>query len=248
MKRTPLLDLGNVVVQVDFQPFLAWLAEKAGHPATDQVAALLRSSLFYDFEFGHISRTEFVRRVGRLYGVELAAADLEERFCAIFPGLVEGIEPALEELAAEGPVYCLTNTNEIHLEHIRARFPVMAHFTRVFASHEMGRRKPYPGIYRDVARELNIDPRNIVFFDDVHANVQGALRAGLEAHVFDGVGSMRARLSRSGAPAGPAAPSSSAEVSRSEAPAEPAAPNSSGLLKQTKDLDDNESGGGFGHG
>jgi putative hydrolase of the HAD superfamily len=233
MKRTPLLDLGNVVVQVDFQPFLRWLAEKAGHSGTEQVSALLRSSLFYDLEFGHISRAEFVRRVGGLYGAKLPAAELEERFCAIFPGLVEGIEPLMEELAAEGPLYCLTNTNEIHLSYIRENFPVMKKFTRVFASHEMGRRKPYPGIYRDVARELNLDPRSLVFFDDVHANVKGALRAGLEAHVFEGVEGMRARL---------------AGLSRPESPAKPVPPGSTGELKQTKELDDNESGGGFGHG
>lgn len=248
MKLTPLLDLGNVVVQVDFQPFLSWLGAKAGHTGTDRVSALLRSSLFYDFEFGHISRGEFSRRVGRLYGAEFPASELEERFCAIFPGLVEGIEPLMEELAANGPVYCLTNTNEIHLNYIRERFPVMGKFTRVFASHEMGRRKPYPGIYRDVARDLNLDPRSLIFFDDVHANVQGALRAGLEAHLFEGVDGMRARLSRPGAPAEPGAQGSSGLLSRTQVPAEPAPEHSTGELKQTKDLDDNESGGGFGHG
>lgn len=243
MKRTPLLDLGNVVVQVDFWPFLEWLSAKAGHEGSDQVSFLLRSSLFYDFEFGHISRAEFARRVGRLYGAEFPAAELEERFCAIFPGLVEGIEPLMEELASEGPIYCLTNTNEIHLEYIRARFPVMEKFTRVFASHEMGRRKPYPGIYRDVARELGVDPRSLVFFDDVHANVQGALRAGLEAHMFDGVEGMRVRLShpRTGEAS---FLGGSGELSRRK----PMASGGPVELKQTKDSDDNDSGGGFGHG
>jgi putative hydrolase of the HAD superfamily len=230
MTRIPLLDLGNVVVQVDFSPFLRWLAAKAGHEGTERVSAVLRSSLFYDFEFGHITRAEFSRRVAALYGTSFPLAELEENFCAIFPGLVEGAEALLDEMSTAGPVYCLTNTNEIHLECIRARFPVMKRFTRVFASHEMGRRKPYPGIYRDVARELDVDPRTLVFFDDMHANVKGALRAGLEAHVFEGVEGVRARLSRR------------------ESPAEPPAPSSSGELKQTKDLDDNESGGGFGHG
>lgn len=250
MKPTPLLDLGNVVVQVDFRPFLEWLGAKAGHRGTDQVSSLLSSSLFYDFEFGHISRAEFARRVGRLYGAELPIAELEERFCAIFPGLVEGIEPLMEELAAEGPVYCLTNTNEIHLEYIRGRFPVMQKFTRVFASHEMGRRKPYPGIYRDVARELNLDPRALVFFDDVHANVRGALRAGLEAHVFEGVEGMRARLAELSHPRTGEASSlgSPGQLSRAKAPAEPAPERSSGVVKELKELDDNESGGGFGHG
>lgn len=197
-RKTPLLDLGNVVVKVDFSPFLSWLAEKSGSgdPAGHRV--LLSSSLFYDFEFGNIGRAEFARRVGRMCGAELGSAELEERFCAIFPGLVEGMGEALAELAASGPVHCLSNTNEIHLEFCRKKFPELAHFTRIFASHELRKRKPYPGIYRDVARELGLPPGEIVFFDDVQSNVQGAVRAGLEAHLFDGVEGLRARLKDSG--------------------------------------------------
>lgn len=198
MRKIPLLDLGNVVVKVDFSPFLEWLAEKSGSGDPEKHRNLLTSSLFYDFEFGNIGREEFVRRVGGLYGTKLEAAELEERFCAIFPGLVEGMEEAIERLAAEGPLYCLTNTNEIHLGHIRRTYPVMERFTRVFASHEIHRRKPYPGIYRDVAHELETEPASLLFFDDVHANVQGAVRAGLDAHLFDGVEGFLARLKEFG--------------------------------------------------
>lgn len=187
MRKVPLLDLGNVVVKVDFTPFLEWLSQRAGHGEIAKVAPLLRSSLFYDFEFGHISRREFARRLGGVHGASFTEDELAQKFCDIFPGLVDGVEPALDEMIGAGPVYCLTNTNEIHLEYIRARFPLLSRFTRVFASHEMGRRKPYPGIYRDVARELDLEPSRIIFFDDLPANVEGARRAGLEAHVFTGV-------------------------------------------------------------
>lgn len=193
MAKTPLLDLGNVVIQVDFRPFLEWLAAKAGGDI-QRFAPLLRSSLFYDLEFGNISPAEFTRRLGALYGVEISLAELEERFCAIFPGLVEGIEPLMDELLLAGPVYCLSNTNEIHLSYLRRHYPIMEKFTKIFASHEMSKRKPYPGIYLDVAEELGLDPGNVIFFDDVHANVEGALKAGLEAHVFEGVAGMRERL------------------------------------------------------
>lgn len=108
------------------------------------------------------------------------------------------MEEALRELAASGPVYCLSNTNEIHLEHCRREYPVLTHFTQIFASHEMRRRKPYPGIYRDVAANLGKQPEELVFFDDVHANVKGAVRAGLDAYVFEGVTDFRTQLKESG--------------------------------------------------
>jgi len=194
MKKIPLLDLGNVVVKVDFRPFLTWLTERSKEQNFEKVSRLLTSSLFYDFEFGQLSREGFTRRVGQLFEAEFSPRELEEKFCDIFPGLVEGMEPLVDEWLAEGPVYCLSNTNEMHLSHLRAKYPLMNRFTKIFASHEMHQRKPYPGIYRDVARELNVPPASLVFFDDVHGNVQGALRAGLDAYLFTEAGEARERL------------------------------------------------------
>lgn len=184
MPRIPLLDLGNVVVKVDFHPFLTWLAARSEEKDFAKASRVLTSSLFYDFEFGALSPAAFTARLGNLYRAEFREDELTEQFCAIFPGLVEGMEALVAEMAAAGPLYCLTNTNELHLSFIRRHFPVMEKFTKVFASHELHKRKPYPGIYLDVANALDVAPADLVFFDDVPANVQGAARAGLEAHLF----------------------------------------------------------------
>lgn len=192
MRRIPLFDLGNVVVKVDFAPFLAWLAERSPGTDPEAIRRLPRSSLWYDFEFGAISRADFARRLRGLYHAEFTQAELEERFCAIFPGPVEGIEELLRELAGRGPIYALSNTNEVHLEWLYRELPsLMGSFTKVFASHELGARKPYPGIYRGVASELGVPPASLLFFDDVEANVLGARRAGLEAHLFAETGPAR---------------------------------------------------------
>lgn len=196
MKMIPLLDLGNVLVKVDFTPFLSWLGQTSGDAGRGP--EILKSSLFYDLESGQIGRAEFANRVKVLYGAQIRAAELEERFCGVFPGLVDGIEPAIEELLATGPVYCLSNTNEIHLSYLRERFPLLGRLTRLFASHELKMRKPYPGVYRDVARALDLNPRQLVFFDDVMANVEGAKRAGLGAHLFAGAASLAATMATAG--------------------------------------------------
>ena len=181
----PLFDLGNVVIKVDFAPFVEWLTARSEAKDPDRARALLRSSLFVDLEFGDISREEFARRLRGLYKADFTQAELEERFCAIFPGEVAGMSEVLRELASEGPLYCLSNTNEIHLSHIRERHPeLLSPFKRIFASHEIRARKPYPGVYRGVADALGVAPGRLVFFDDVQANVEGALRAGLEAYLF----------------------------------------------------------------
>jgi len=185
MQRIPLFDLGNVVIQVNFTPFLTWLAERSESKSLEKAGAVLRSSLFYDYEFGSISRVQFTHRLIALYRADFTQAELERHFCDIFPGPVEGIEALLQELVASGPVYALSNTNEMHLKFLLRRFPeIMGKFTRIFASHELGARKPYPGIYRNVSDALQVAPASLIFFDDLPANVEGASRAGLEAYLF----------------------------------------------------------------
>lgn len=192
MAKIPLLDLGNVIVKLDFPPFLQWIEGKARRPLDPKL--LLRSSLFYDFEFGNMNREEFRRRVGEWIGCFLEKEEFEQAFCGIFPDLVQGMDEAMDQLKAKGPVYCLSNTNEIHLEYICQRFPIMQKFDRIFASHEIRKRKPYPGIYRFVADSIGIDTGDMVFFDDVAQNVEGALKVGMDAHVFLNVSDMLERL------------------------------------------------------
>lgn len=194
MKKTPLLDLGNVILKVDFAPFLDWLTERAGPANHDRARAFLSSSLFFDFEFGSIDRKEFARRLSVLYDTEITVPEVEKRFCDIFPGPVEGMDQLMEELLAAGPVYALSNTNEIHLDWLHLHYPVVKCFTKLYASHEIHMRKPYPGIYRAVAEDAGLHAGDMVFFDDNHANVRGALRAGMPAHVFESADHIRTVL------------------------------------------------------
>ncbi len=61
-------------------------------------------------------------------------------------------------------------------------------------SAELGMIKPDPEIYRHVARELGIEPSQMVFIDNKKVNVDGAESIGVTGHVFTGVGELRAFL------------------------------------------------------
>lgn len=187
----PLFDLGNVVVKVDWTNFFKYLEKHQAHGALDR---FLHSSLFYEFEFGQITASEFVRRMELLYKTKFDSTEFFAAFCDIFPGVVEGMPELLGELAAKTKIYCLSNTNQIHLEFARKHFD-FSFFDKIFASHEIHRRKPYPGTYREVAKLLETEPRNIVFFDDLMPNIHGAQKAGLEAHLFTDTASIRDRIS-----------------------------------------------------
>ncbi len=184
MLRLPLLDLGNVILKVNFEPFFQWVVENSETKDPLKIKSFLSSSLFFDYEFGNIDRKEFIARTEKLFRGHFPATDFEHRFCDIFPGYVDGMQAAIENLLQNGPVYCLSNTNELHLSAVRERFPLLNQLSKIFASHEIRKRKPYPGIYREVANSLALQPRSLVFFDDLSSNIYGAERAGLESHLF----------------------------------------------------------------
>jgi FMN phosphatase YigB (HAD superfamily) len=187
-----LLDLGNVIIKVDFQPFFVWLSTKGKFSNPSEYDFFVKSSLFYDFEFGQISRKDFHHRASQLLGLSVGVSEFEEKFCDIFPGYVDGIEEFFATF--NEPLYCLSNTNEIHLDYLRKKFPLILSFHSLFSSYDLQKRKPYPGIYREVANRLDVSPERVIFFDDVMPNIEGAKKAGLKAHLFEDVGSMNSLI------------------------------------------------------
>ena len=74
------------------------------------------------------------------------------------------------------------------------RAPFAQYFEQVFVSAELGMIKPDPDIYRHVARELGLEPAEMVFIDNKRVNVDGAESIGITGHVFTGVAPLRAFL------------------------------------------------------
>lgn len=65
----------------------------------------------------------------------------------------------------------------------------------VFYSCDYRVKKPNPAIYRLALAELGIEPSEAFFTDDKLANVEGAIDAGLAAHLFEGCPGLTAALS-----------------------------------------------------
>ena len=79
----------------------------------------------------------------------------------------------------------LSNIPHDLLRHLRLNFDWLDEFKVQIWSCEHGIIKPDPAIYRLCLEELGCEPHRALFFDDRPANVEGALRAGMAAHVFE---------------------------------------------------------------
>lgn len=61
---------------------------------------------------------------------------------------------------------------------------LLAPFDHLTLSYELKMVKPEPGIYRDAARGLGVEPSQALFLDDKPDNVQGARAIGMQAELY----------------------------------------------------------------
>ena len=69
------------------------------------------------------------------------------------------------------------------------------HFDQIFVSGELGMMKPDQRIYQHVANQLKLDPSEILFVDDKQSNVDGAIRASMQAAVYRSAAQVRQLVS-----------------------------------------------------
>ena len=141
-------------------------------------------------QLGHIALEAYVERVATATGLDPAQvrAILDAHLIEEFEG-VGGVVDRLEAAGIESAL--LSNTNAYHwaLMFPRAgepiQFPTPARFGHQFGSHRLGVMKPDPEIYRLVERMTRWRGGEILFFDDLEANVAGARGAGWRAELID---------------------------------------------------------------
>jgi HAD superfamily hydrolase (TIGR01509 family) len=171
-----LLDLGGVLVDLADPVTSIGLSMSA----EEFWAIWLSSPLVQKFETGRLSAFEFVTQ----FGAELGFDDTEEFDRALrswhLP-MFDGAEKALRTLTESNTIALLSNTNEIHWQHVASQTDVFAEFAKVFLSYETGNAKPHPSAFHEVVAHFDCAPQDIVFFDDNVGNVAAARAEGLRA-------------------------------------------------------------------
>ena len=96
--------------------------------------------------------------------------------------------------SARMPIYLLSNTNALHIEHIKARYAFPGLVKGSILSHELKLRKPQREIYEAALRMSRTAPEETIFIDDLEENCAGARKAGLHAIRYRGARDLKKRL------------------------------------------------------
>ncbi|MBT8041627.1 MAG: HAD family phosphatase [Kiritimatiellales bacterium] len=178
-----LFDIGNVLVDFDFNVLCQTIADAAGRPEavfTDHDIEIHNAN-----EQGLISDAEWVDHLNASMGISWSVADLTATWSRIFTINEAGRGMFLDAAASGVPVYTLSNIAKHHVDAIENNWAGFFNGADgLFLSYQIGVRKPHPDIYRHALNELNASGEECFFIDDRSENVESALELGFHAHQF----------------------------------------------------------------
>jgi FMN phosphatase YigB (HAD superfamily) len=177
-----LFDLGNVVIDIDFNRVFERWAELAGCEVSRVRARFSVDEACRRHETGAIGDNDYFASLRTSLGIDLTDAQFLDGWNAVFVGETPGISALLARAATRIPLYAFTNTNPAHQAYWLQHFPrAIGHFRQIFVSSTIGLRKPDAAAFRFVSENVGVPAGRIVFFDDSQANVEGARTCGLQA-------------------------------------------------------------------
>lgn len=173
--RTIVFDLGRVLVDFSLEPFAALLKEHgAEFSSLKEFANHINMSAY---ERGELSSEEFIIGVQKFLPKQISVETLQKRWLDIFAPCKDMLNLA-KDLSETYTVAILSNTSELHWEHLIPTYNLDKITNHLIASFQVGALKPDPAIYRATEQLTSSQPESMVFIDDIIENVSGAIHCG----------------------------------------------------------------------
>lgn len=193
MVQVLLFDLGGVLVEFsgvrDVAPLLRLEATE-----TEIIERWRRCPHTKAFGLGLLTREDFAERFVRDWELDVPPGRFLQAFRSWSSRLLPGAEELLASLRPRFRLAALSNSNELHWERNAHDLGINDLFDVAISSHQVWFCKPDPRIYQVALDRLGISPDEVMFFDDVDANVIAASQMGMRAFQVNGVEGVRERL------------------------------------------------------
>jgi putative hydrolase of the HAD superfamily len=199
---TIAFDYGGVLARRIDDTYLCHMAEAAGAPVDEFIAALWRHRSEYDS--GEFSAAVYWQMVIEEAGsrlprdgnrreetVELLTHLDAFAWSTLNPGMLRWMAALRQEGYRR---FLLSNMAPETYDLIIRDRPLLGYLDRVVLSGWLGINKPDREIFLEAARQMEVSPREILFIDDLQHNVEGAREAGLHALRFTGTSDLSLAL------------------------------------------------------
>jgi len=185
--RAIIFDFGNVIGFFERSRAASNLAAFARDGFDRERAMQLLTHPQYEilYETGQMTTAEILTLMRQELGLQGADEQLAHAFADMFTPN-HAVCSLIPCLAGRYHLALLSNTNDMHYRHFRREFAfVLERFDQVVASHLVRLRKPDPAIYRLVQDTAGCAAEEMVFIDDLPANIEAARQMGWRTILYD---------------------------------------------------------------
>lgn len=195
-----LYDLGNVILPFNHFQIAEKLSRFSQRKEFQDPPKMF--SYLFDFEngavngyeVGKVSSLEFFQSLREFLQLSLSFEDFIPIWNEIF---IEDQEVSQIILSQKGrwKLGLLSNTNPLHFDYVLAKFSIIQIFDRWILSHEVGSKKPAVEIFQKAVQWASVEPRKILFIDDMKKHVEVAATLGIQGIHFVSAVQLREELS-----------------------------------------------------
>lgn len=195
-----LYDLGNVILPFNHFQIAEKLSRSSQRKEFQDPPKMF--SYLFDFEkgavngyeVGRVSSLEFFQSLRGFLQLSLSFEDFIPIWNEIF---IEDQEVSQIILSQKGRwrLGLLSNTNPLHFDYALAKFSIIRVFDRWILSHEVGFKKPAVEIFQKAVQWASVEPRKILFIDDMKKHVEVAASLGIQGIHFVSAVQLREELS-----------------------------------------------------
>lgn len=197
MIDTVIFDVGRVLVEPDYAPFLRLLdAHGAPFASMDAFCAAVDLDAH---EAGDVDAEAFLRRIDALAARPLDRAHLVREWNGMYAPVAPLLDAA-RRLRATHRVFLLSNMGEVHWAHLQVLLDIPGIAHDALASWVARSLKPAAAIYAAAEARFGLVPARTVFVDDRDDNVATARRRGWHAVHHADAATTLTELARLGLP------------------------------------------------
>ena len=143
----------------------------------------LQNGMNNRFDCGEVSPIEFFQSLKESLQLSLSFEEFTPIWNDIF---IENQEVSETILSLKGKwrLGLLSNTDPLHFEYILSKFPIIWAFDKWILSYKEGFKKPNVQIYQRAIEWASVEPRKILFIDDIKGHVEVAISLGMQGIHF----------------------------------------------------------------
>jgi putative hydrolase of the HAD superfamily len=179
-----LFDLGNVILPFNHhqiaEKLFRFTREKEFQDPQKIFSYLFdhRDGIINDFDVGKILPPEFFQSVKTTLDLSISFEEFLPLWNNIFVEDRE-VSQIILSLKDRWRLGLLSNTDPLHFNYILSEFPIIQIFDKWILSYEVGFKKPAVEIFQKAIQWASVEPKKILFIDDIKKYVEVAISLGM---------------------------------------------------------------------